>query len=92
MGYRPWGLKESDTTKQLNSNDSSSQYLLSKQQSGKVVKNLLSKRVWSLGREDLLENDVAPHSSILACRIPVDRGAWWATGLGVSKSRTRLSN
>ena len=26
-GYRPWDLKESDTTKQLNSNDSSSQYL-----------------------------------------------------------------
>ena len=27
-------------------------------------------RAWSLGQEDLLENGVAIHSSILACRIP----------------------
>ena len=26
--------------------------------------------VWSLGREDLLEKEMAPHSSILAWRIP----------------------
>ena len=30
------------------------------------------------------------HSSILAWRIPKDRGAWWATVHGVTKSRTRL--
>ena len=28
---------------------------------------------------------------ILAWRIPMDRGAWWATDCGVAKSRTRLS-
>ena len=35
---------------------------------------------------------MATHSSILAWRIPVDRGAWWATVHGVRKSQTQLSN
>ena len=43
-----------------------------------------------LGQEDPLEEGMATHSSILAWRIPVDRGAWWATVHKVSKSRTRL--
>ena len=34
---------------------------------------------------------MATHSSTLAWRIPVDRGAWWATDHGVAKHRTRLS-
>ena len=46
--------------------------------------------VRSLGWEDLLEEGVATHSSILACRIPMDRGAWRAVVHGVSKSRKRL--
>ena len=29
--------------------------------------------------EDHLEEEMATHSSILARRIPMDRGAWWAT-------------
>ena len=33
---------------------------------------------------------MAPHSSILAWRIPTDRGAWRATVQGV-QSQTRLS-
>ena len=33
--------------------------------------------VQSLGWEDLLEEDMATHSSILAWRIPMDRGTWW---------------
>ena len=33
---------------------------------------------------------MATHSSILAWKIPVDRGAWWATVHGVTKSQTRL--
>ena len=41
-------------------------------------------------REDPLEEGVATHSNILAWRIPVDRGAWWATVHGVTKSRTQL--
>ena len=35
---------------------------------------------------------MAPHSSILAWRIPIDRGAWWATVHGVTKSWTWLSD
>ena len=49
-------------------------------------------RVRSLGREDPLEKGMATHSSILAWRIPMDRGAWLATVRGVAKSRTRLSD
>ena len=44
--------------------------------------------VESLDWEDLLEEDMATHSSILAWRIPRDRGAWLATIHGVSKSQT----
>ena len=43
-----------------------------------------------LGWEDPLEEGVATHSSILAWRIPMDRGAWRATVHGVTKTRTRL--
>ena len=35
---------------------------------------------------------MATHSSILAWRIPMDRGASQATVYGVTKSRTRLSD
>ena len=42
-----------------------------------------------LGRS--LEEEMATHSSILAWRIPKERGAWWATIHGVSKSQTQLS-
>ena len=45
-------------------------------------------QVPSLGREDPLEEGMAAHSSILARRIPMDRGAWWATVHRVSKSQT----
>ena len=34
--------------------------------------------VWSLGWEDPLGEGMATHSSILAWRIPMDRGAWQA--------------
>ena len=44
------------------------------------------------GREDPLEEGMATHSSILAWRIPMDRGAWWATVQEVAKSWTRLSD
>ena len=46
--------------------------------------------VRSLGREDPLEKEMATHSSILAWRIPMDRGAWQATVHRVTKSWTRL--
>ena len=38
------------------------------------------------GWEEPLEEGMAALSSILACRIPMDRGAWWATVHGVTKS------
>ena len=41
-----------------------------------------------LGWEDSLEKETATHSNILAWRIPMDKGAWWATAHGVAKSRT----
>ena len=34
----------------------------------------------------VLEKEMATHSSILAWRIPMDRGVWWATVHGVAKS------
>ena len=46
-----------------------------------MVKNLPAMReIWvqSLGWEDPLEKGMAIHSSILAWRIPMDRGAWQA--------------
>ena len=43
--------------------------------------------------KDPLVEGMATHSSILAWRIPVDRGAWWATVHGVAQLDTteRLS-
>ena len=45
----------------------------------------------SLGWEDPLEEGMATHSSILAWKIPMDRGAWRATVHGVPKSWTQQS-
>ena len=42
------------------------------------------------GSEDPLEREMSMYGSILAWRIPMDRGAWWATVLGVAKSWTQL--
>ena len=56
-----------------------------------MPKNPLAVRetwVQSLGWEDPLEEGMATHSSILAWRIPIDRGAWWTTVHGVIKSWT----
>ena len=47
-----------------------------------MLKNLPEMRkswVQSLGWEDPLREGMAAHSSILAWRIPMDRGAWRAT-------------
>ena len=60
-----------------------------------TVKNLPAMQetqAQSLGQEDALEKETATHFSILAWRIPTDRGTWWATVHGVTKSQTRLSN
>ena len=39
-----------------------------------------------------MEKAMAPHSSTLDWKIPMDGGAWWAAVHGVAKSRTRLSD
>ena len=62
---------------------------------GSVVKNppaMQEMRVLFLGGEDPLEKEMATHSSILAWKNPMDRGAWKAAVHGVAKSWTRLSN
>jgi len=41
--------------------------------------------IQSPGQEDALEEGMASHSRILAWRIRMDRGAWWATVHGISK-------
>ena len=54
------------------------------------VENLLAMRetwVQSLGWEDPLEEGMATHSSVLAWRIPMDRGARQATFLGSQRDR-----
>jgi len=61
-----------------------------------VVKNLpasvedIEIQVQSLGQEGSLQESMATHSSILAWRIPMDRGAWWTTVHKVTKSQTGL--
>ena len=47
-------------------------------------------RVQSLSQEDSLEEEMATHPSILAWRLPQDRGTWQATVHGVAKSWTQL--
>ena len=55
-----------------------------------AVQETLEMWVWSLGREDPLEEETATHSSILAWKHPMDRRAWWAAAQRVAKSWTRL--
>ena len=58
---------------------------------GSAVKNppaMQETQVRFLGGEDPLEDGMATHSIILTWRIPMDRGAWWATVRGVAKSWT----
>ena len=60
-----------------------------------MIKNLPAVRetwVRSMGWEDPLEEGMVTHSSILAWRIPMDRGAWQAAVHGVTKSQTWLSD
>ena len=55
-----------------------------------LVKNLPAMKetqVRFLDWEDPLEEGMATHSSILAWRTPMDKGAWWVTVLGVAESQ-----
>ena len=58
-----------------------------------LVKHLpamLETQIQSLGQEDSLEKEVATHSSVLAWKNPMDRGAWQAIIHRVVKSSTQL--
>ena len=52
---------------------------------GKELPTIWETWVRPLGWEDSLVESMATHSSILAWRIPMDRGSWWATIHGVAK-------
>ena len=63
---------------------------------GSMVKNppamQETQETWvrSLGQEDSLEEGMATHSSTVAWKNPMGRGAWWATVHGVAKTWTLL--
>ena len=61
-------------------------------QTAKNLPTMQETWVRSLGWEDPPEEGKATHSSILAWRIPMDRGAWLATVHGVTKSQIQLSD
>ena len=78
------GPDESDTTERL------TQQLFGASLVAQLVQNPPAMRetwVQSLTWEDPLEG-MTTHSSILAWRIPKDRGAWWVAVYGVTKSQT----
>ena len=43
-------------------------------------------QVGSLGREDPLEEEMAAHSNILACKNLMDRGVWRLQSVGYKES------
>ena len=55
-----------------------------------AVQETQETQVQSLGWEDSLEEEMATHSSILARKNSMDRGAWWATVQRVTKSWREL--
>ena len=56
-------------------------------QSIKTLSAVQEAWVQSLSWEDPLEKEMATHSSALAWKNLMDRGAWWAAVHGVAKSR-----
>ena len=60
-------------------------------QTVKHLPTMQETQVQSLGQEDILEKEMATHSSISCLEKSVDRRACWTTVLGISESRTWLS-
>ena len=96
VGCRLWGRTESDTTEATQqqhkfSTSGFKSLALGTSLVAQTVKNppaMQETWVQSLGWEDPLEEGTATNSSILAWRIPMDRGAWWATVHSITKCRT----
>ena len=61
-------------------------------QTGKNLPEMWETWVLSLGWKDPMEKGKVTYSSILAWRIPMDRGALGTTVSGVTKSQIGLSN
>ena len=60
-----------------------------------MLKNLSAvqeTQIQPLGQADPLEKGMATHSSILAWKNPMDRGAWQTTVHGATKIWTRRSD
>ena len=60
-------------------------------QDSQVVKNppaIQETLVGFLGWKDTLEKEQATYSSILVWKIPMDRGAWWASPWGHKSDMT----
>ena len=56
------------------------------------VGDLQETRVRTLGQEDPLEEEMAIYSSSPSClENPMDRGSWWPTVHGVTRSQTQLN-
>ena len=89
-GCSPWGPKELDAIKRLSTQSKMGASLVAR--TVKDPSALQETRVRSLGWEDPLEEGMATHSSTVAWRIPMDRGAWRAAVHGVAKSQTGLSD
>ena len=60
-------------------------------QTVKLLPTMWETRIQSLGQEDLLEKEIATHSSILAWKIPWTEAPGRLQSMG-SQSRTRLSD
>ena len=82
VGYSPWGRKESDTTEPLHFHFLSHGNLPAMQGDPGSVPEL--------GRSPGEGNGNPLQYSCL--ENPMDRGAWWVTVPGVTKSQTRLSD
>ena len=95
-GLQSMRSQESDTTERLSVIACNIALgITSNFQLAQMVKNLPAMQetwVWSLGRDDPLEKRMATQSLYSCLGNPMDRGAWWATVQGVTKSQTWLSN
>ena len=80
--------KESDTT----SLSLSLSPVFPAAQAVKILRAAQETQIQSLGWEDLLEKGMAPHSSILAWRVPWTEELGGLQYLGVTKSRIPLSD
>ena len=92
MGYSPRNRKESGMTEGLSTRNCEASQVALVVRTCLPVQEIQEMWVLFLGWEDSLEEGMATHSSTLAWRIPMDRGTWWATVYGFTKSQTRLSD